>query len=264
MSLSSLSRNRVGATAALIGSLVGILSTVVTPNVAMAASSPAANSPCKTSEKSRTVVVKQTKLQCTVSGKGAVWKTAPSKLPASEMQAMLGTWNAAAGSQAGYRMREFFVGGIAKSEAVGRTTDVTGTVAIDQSAGTAIVRSASISVQMSTLKSDKPARDEWLQTKALETATFKTAKFELLSPVKLSPPRMGEVLKTEFPGQMTLHGQTRPVTMTIEARQTPDVIDIVGSARLFLSDFNIETPVVPGMVSADDSGLLEFSLVLKR
>jgi polyisoprenoid-binding protein YceI len=264
MSLSSLSRNLVGASAALTASCVGVLSTVVTPTAALAASSPSLNSPCKPSEKNRTVVVKKTKLQCAASGKTTVWRAVPTKMSSGEMQAMVGTWRAVEGSQAGYRMREFFVGGIAKSEAVGRTTDVTGTVVIDQSSGTAKVRSTSISVQTSTLKSDKPSRDEWLQTKALETATYKTATFESSSPVTLTPPRQGEVLKTEFPGRITLHGETRPVTMMIEARQTGDVIDIVGSARVFLADFNIETPVVPGMVSADDSGLLEFSLVLKR
>ncbi len=264
MSLAPLPRILVGASVALTASLVGVASTVVAPAIAWAASSPTANASCKVSEKNRVVVVKGTRLQCTTSGATTVWKAAPPKVSASEMKAMVGTWKAVAGSQAGYRMREFFVGGIAKSEAVGRTTDVTGTVVIDQSSGTAKIRSTTISVQTSTLKSDKPSRDEWLQTKALETATYKTAVFESLSPVTLVPPREGEVLKTEFPGRMTLHGETRPVTLAIEARRTGDVIDIVGSTRVFLADFNIETPVVPGMVSADDSGLLEFSLVLKR
>jgi polyisoprenoid-binding protein YceI len=264
MSLTPLSRNLVGATAALAASVVGVLSTAVTPTIAWAASSPAVNTACKASEKNRTVVVKGTRLQCTSDGTTAVWKAASAKLSTGEMQAMVGTWKAVTGSQAGYRMREFFVGGIAKSEAVGRTTDVTGTVVIDQNSGMAKIRSTNILVQMATLKSEKPARDEWLQSKALETATYKTAMFESTSPVTLAPPREGQVLKTEFQGRMTLHGETRPVILMVEARRTGDVIDIVGSTRVFLADFNIETPLVPGVVSADDSGLLEFSLVLKR
>jgi polyisoprenoid-binding protein YceI len=268
MSRSPLSRNLVGAAATLTASLIGVASTVVTPTIAWAASSPTANASCKLSEKNRIAVVKGIRLQCTANGSGngttAVWKTVPAKPSAAEMQAMVGTWKTAAGSQAGYRMREFFVGGVAKSEAVGRTTDVTGTIIIDQSSGVAQIRSTNISVQTATLKSDKPSRDEWLQSEALETATYKTATFESTSAVTVNAPREGEVLKTEFPGRLTLHGETRPVTMIVEARRTGDVIDIVGSTRLFLADFKIEAPLVPGVVSADDSGLLEFALVLKR
>jgi polyisoprenoid-binding protein YceI len=263
MSLAPLSRNLTGAAIALAASVVGIASTVATPTIAWAASSPTANASCKASEKNRIVVVKGARLQCTTNGTTSVWKAA-AKPSAGEMQAMIGTWKTTAGSQAGYRMREFFVGGVAKSEAVGRTTDVSGTVVIDQNSGVAQIRSTSIAVQTATLRSDKPSRDEWLQTEALETVIYKTATFESTSPITVNPPREGEVLKTEFPGRLTLHGETRPVVMTIEARRTGDLIDIVGSARLFLADFKIEAPLVPGVVSADDSGLLEFSLVLKR
>jgi hypothetical protein len=41
-------------------------------------------------------------------------------------------------------------------------------------------------------------------------------------------------------------------------------MDIVGSTRILLADFGIETPVLPGIVSTDDTGMLEFSLVGKR
>jgi polyisoprenoid-binding protein YceI len=263
MKLSPVSRKLTVAAAALATASIGALSTVILPTPAFAASSPTANAACRPAEKSRTVVVKGQRLQCTPSGTSNIWKplVAPS---ASEMKAMLGSWRAVAGSQAGYRMREFFVGGAAKSEAVGRTSDVTGTVNIDQSAGSVVIRSTNIAVQTSTLKSDKPSRDQWLQTTALETAAYKTATFESTDAVSLTSPREGEVLKTEFRGRLTLHGITQPVTMAIEARRTGDVIDIVGSTRLTLADFKIETPVVPGIVSADDTGMLEFALVLKR
>jgi polyisoprenoid-binding protein YceI len=264
MKLSPVCRKLTVAAAALATASIGALSTVVLPTPAFAASSPAANTACRSTEKNRTVVVKGQRLQCTPSGTSNVWKPLSATPSATEMKAMLGSWKAVAGSQAGYRMREFFVGGAAKSEAVGRTSDVTGTVTIDQSAGSVVIRSTNIAVQTSTLKSDKPSRDQWLQTTALETAAYKTATFESTEPVSLNSPREGEVLKTEFRGRLTLHGTTQPVTMAIEARRTGDVIDIVGSARLTLADFKIETPVVPGIVSADDTGMLEFALVLKR
>src|SRR5688500_11585409 len=42
-----------------------------------------------------------------------------------------GTWTVAAGSEAGYRVREKLANLPAQSDAVGRTSDVTGTVVID-------------------------------------------------------------------------------------------------------------------------------------
>ena len=65
-----------------------------------------------------------------------------------------GTWTIASGSQAGYRVKEVLFG--QDTDAVGRTSDVTGTMAI---AGTT-VNNASFKVDLTTVKSDENQRDQ--------------------------------------------------------------------------------------------------------
>lgn len=228
------------------------------------AAKPAVATTCTRGERSRVTTVDKVRMQCVPSGTGFVWKRLPSKVSANDLRALVGTWNVASGSQAGYRVREFFVGGVAKSEAVGRTNEVRGSMVIESQKGIVRIRSVKVIVDATTLKSDKPSRDEWLQTKALETAKHPQATFDFRGEESFDPPSEGEVWKTEFRGDITIHGVTKPATIAIEARRTGTTIDVVGSTRILLADHAIEAPVVPGIVTADDTGILEFSLVLTK
>lgn len=69
-------------------------------------------------------------------------------------------------------------------------------------------------------------------------------------------------------GDFELHGVRRPIEVEIDVQlhgQAPDVtIEIVGSAAVTLSDFDIEPPDVAGVLSVADQGQLELSLRLVR
>jgi polyisoprenoid-binding protein YceI len=249
---------------AIVSAGITALLCLLSAQTAAAASSPAVGTPCKAAERARIATVKGVPLQCVGGEAGLEWRSAPRKASKEDLSALVGTWKTVEGSVAGYRMREVFVGGAAKSEAVGRTTDVSGVIVLDAPKGVLQVKSVGVTVGTPGLKSDKPNRDEWLQQKALETAVYLSARFESAQPVVVPIPKNGETLATEFPGRLTLHGVTKPIVISVEARRTGDILDVVGSTRVVLADFKIEAPVVPGILSADDTGLLEFSLVLKR
>jgi polyisoprenoid-binding protein YceI len=80
---------------------------------------------------------------------------------------------------AGYRIDEE-LGGQGAHTAVGRTQQVSGSMTID---GTSITK-LSITVDMTTLKSDDDRRDEQLRQRGLETDTYPTATFELTQPIE--------------------------------------------------------------------------------
>jgi hypothetical protein len=90
-----------------------------------------------------------------------------SKAPAP----LAGTWKIAAGSIAGYRVKENLFG--QSSTAVGRTHGVTGTMTI---AGTKVTN-ASFSVDMTSVKSNKSQRDNQFQGRIMNTAEFPNATF---------------------------------------------------------------------------------------
>jgi polyisoprenoid-binding protein YceI len=165
------------------------------------------------------------------------------------------------GVYAGYRVQEVVVKEALERTAVGRTPAVAGALTIEGPR----ITTASIDVDLTKLVSDQPERDEQMRTRGLETDQFPTATFRLTLPIDLpGPPVVGTVVKAQAVGDLTLHGVTKPVTVTIDARWNGDSIDIAGSTPIVLADFAIEPPSIAGLVDVADTGVLEFVLALTR
>lgn len=73
----------------------------------------------------------------------------------------------------------------------------------------------------------------------------------------------GEEITTDASGNLTVHGETRPVTIPIEARWSGDVIDVAGSLEVALADFGMTPPERP-FVSVSETGTMEFQLAFER
>ncbi|HEV2590690.1 MAG TPA: YceI family protein, partial [Gaiellaceae bacterium] len=110
----------------------------------------------------------------------------PSTNPAAGTAAsggtLAGTWKIGSGSQVGYRVREKLVFLPAQSDAVGRTSEVTGSLTVATSGRTTKVASASFSAAVNTLKSDRSMRDDRIHTIGLESDKYPTATFKLVKP----------------------------------------------------------------------------------
>lgn len=180
-----------------------------------------------------------------------------------------GTWNVTTSigdteetsTFVGYRVDEELGSGIGAQTAAGRTADVSGTVTI---AGGQVTE-ASFEVDMTTLKSDESRRDNQLKARGLETDTFKSASFELTQPVALPESAVtGEQLTVSAPGQLTLHGVTKDVTIELTADLREGAIGIVGNTPIVLADYEIDPPSGGFVVSVADEGELEFQLFLEK
>lgn len=122
-----------------------------------------------------------------------------------------GTWKVGSGSQAGYRVNEVLFG--QTTTAVGRTSSVTGQMVIagDQ------VSSATFTVDMTTMKSNKSQRDEQFQGRIMNTSQFPHATFTTTAPIALSPvPTNGVTIHPTATGNLTLHGVTKPLSLNVE------------------------------------------------
>jgi polyisoprenoid-binding protein YceI len=170
-----------------------------------------------------------------------------------------GNWTVGSGSVVGYRVNEVLLG--QNATAVGRSSSVTGHLIIAGSTATA----ASFSVPMDTIHSDKSQRDGQFDGRIMDVAQYPTGTFTLTSPVDLAPlPAAGEVKSYTAHGQLTLHGTTRAVTVTLTAERTGSQIKVSGNIPVLFSDYNIQNPSFAGFVTTQDQGLLEFLLVFSR
>jgi polyisoprenoid-binding protein YceI len=166
----------------------------------------------------------------------------------------------AASSFVGYRVREQLAFLSAPNDAVGRTSDVTGSM---QVAGTD-VSNVQVTADLTTLQSDEAMRDARIHTVGLETDAFPEANFALTSPISFDGvPAEGETVETDAQGTLTLHGVTNNVTVPVEAKWTSSGIQVIGSLNIRFADYDIDPPRF-GPVNVGDDGTIEFRLVFVR
>lgn len=176
--------------------------------------------------------------------------------PASTTATSLaGTWQVAAGSQAGYRVKEVLLG--QNNTAVGRTSRIAGNLVIKGSTVTA----ASFRVPMAAIRSDSSQRDAQFAGRIMDVASFPVGSFTLTRPISLAPvPAAGTLRQYTATGKLTLHGHTRQVTFGLQAAQTGSKIKISGSVPVTFADYGISNPSFGSFVTTDNHGVLEFLL----
>src|SRR5271167_1731253 len=128
-----------------------------------------------------------------------------------------GHWSVVTGSEAGYRVREKLAFLPAQSDAVGRTSSVTGAVTLTESKGTITITAASFDVAVNTLKSDRSMRDEKIHEIGLESNRYPTATFVLSTPVTLTKSAVaGHVTRASVTGILTIHGTSNRETLPVK------------------------------------------------
>ncbi len=172
----------------------------------------------------------------------------------------VGSFDDFSNSWVGFRVDEVLGQGIGRTTAVGRTPGVVGTLEFSGST----VETATIEADLTRIVSDRTRRDGAIQ-RSLETSTFPTATFVLTEPLDLgAQPSEGETLSGTAVGDLTIHGVTRPAEFAVEARLAGDVVVVVGSTEVVFSDFGVDMPSAPIVVSVEDDGVLELQLFFAR
>jgi len=171
-----------------------------------------------------------------------------------------GTWTVAADSVAGYRVREQLANLPAESDAVGRTSQVTGSITLESSGSTTTVTAGTLTVDTTSLTSDKSQRDNRLRGEGLQTDQYPTATFTLTKPVEVPAAALaGTASNVTLTGDLTLHGVTKSVEIPAQAQLVNGTIQVAGSISFPLSDYSITAPNIGGfIVSIADTGTLEF------
>jgi polyisoprenoid-binding protein YceI len=168
-------------------------------------------------------------------------------------------FESATGTFAGFRIQEE-LSAIGSTTAVGRTGDVTGSITIEDTTLT----EASFDVDLTTITTNESRRDDRVQS-ALATDEFPTGTFTLTEPVELGADAgAGDPVEVTAVGELTLHGVTVPVEIPLEAQLVDDTIVVVGSVDIVFSDFGVEVPSSPVVVSVEDHGIVEMQLLLAR
>jgi polyisoprenoid-binding protein YceI len=195
------------------------------------------------------------------------FKLTPSRhtTPVPSSTSLTGTWTIASGSVAGYRVREKLGFLPAESDAVGRTSEITGHAAVVESGGTVRITAAAFKVNVYSLKSNESMRDEHIHTIGIQSATYPYATFVLTHTVSLPASTLsGKVAVAPVTGVFNIHGASRTQTLPVQMTLSNKLIQAVGSLTFPWSRFNMTAPSVGGFVSVTGHATMEFDLRLAR
>jgi polyisoprenoid-binding protein YceI len=176
-----------------------------------------------------------------------------------------GRWSVVSGSQAGYRVREKLAFLPAQSDAVGRTSSITGAAALSASGGKITITTASFNVAVNTLKSDRSMRDEKIHEIGLESNRYPTATFVLSAPVSLTESAVaGHVTHASVTGVFTIHGTSKTETLPVEFTLSGSTLEAAGAITFPWSEFGMSAPSIGGFVNVTEKATMEFDLRLQR
>ena len=188
-----------------------------------------------------------------------------SSIPASVSTGPGDRWSVASGSQAGYRVREKLAFLPAESDAVGRTSEITGTATLTEAKGSVTITAASFDVAVNTLKSDRSMRDEKIHEIGLESGRFPTATFVLSKPITLpASASTGRVVRVSVTGVFDIHGTSKQETLPVEMSLSGSTLQAVGSLTFPWGEFGMSAPSVGGFVTVTGKATMEFDLRLQH
>ena len=169
------------------------------------------------------------------------------------------------GTQARYRVREQLAALSLPSDAIGRTSAVTGSIVIN-SDGTLVPDLSKFVVDVTGLVSDKNQRDQFVRRSVLQTSQYPTVEFDptavsgLAAPLPASGP-----VSFQITGNLTAHGTTKPATWTVTG-QILNTKEMTGTATTSFTfeDYGIQQPRVPVVLSVVDKITLELDFHLVK
>lgn len=166
-------------------------------------------------------------------------------------------------SEVSYTIREKLTKLFAPSDAVGKTSSITGDVYLTP-AGLASSPPSSFTADLRTLSSDSTVRDRFIHRSSLQSDTYPNAIYTITGidgfPVNY---QQGQQAKVTVNGTMKIHNTQRPLTWTGVAQYADGRLETVLSADFNMTDFNITPPNTP-IAQAQNGVHLDLHLVLSQ
>ena len=169
------------------------------------------------------------------------------------------------GTKARYRVTEQLAGISFPNDAVGTTEAITGTIIVNPDGSFA--PGSKLSVDLRTLSSDQAMRDNYIQTRTLETAKFPMLEVVPKRAVGLpSPLPAGNQAQAGFQliADVTLHGVTKETTWNVVATFGNAAVGGRATTTVDFGSFSMTKPTLARLVSVEDKIHLEIEFRCTR
>ncbi len=168
-------------------------------------------------------------------------------------------------SEARYRVREQLASLSLPSDAIGKTSDITGAI-VGKPDGTIIPSESKFVVNVQSLQSDRSQRDGFLRRNTLQSDQYPNAVFVAKSTSGLAttlPPANPTTFK--LTGDLTIRDVTKEVTWDVTCQPQGSDQGMCHATTTFTFEyFNLNQPRVPVVLSVEDHITLELDAFLQK
>lgn len=168
-------------------------------------------------------------------------------------------------SQVIYRVGEtLFREGNRYNVAVGVTNAVKGEILVDR-ANPRNSRIGTITVDISTFRTDNPRRDSAIRERWLESARFPIAEFRPTTIQGLpNAYTEGREVTLQVTGDLKIRDVTRPTTFSVTVKLERDRLTGTATGMIRMTDFGFDPPSILGILRAENEVQIEFRFVATR
>ena len=162
-------------------------------------------------------------------------------------------------SSASFKVREQLASRSFPSDAIGKTSDMTGNIALNPD-GTINTSVSKIVVNVTNLQSDSSMRDGYVRRAILQTDQYPTVTFVPTKITGVNPLTASGQVSFQVTGNLTIKNVTKPVTWNVTGSvQNGQAIGVATTTFTF-EDFNLPQPHVSVVLSVVDSITLEVDI----
>lgn len=167
------------------------------------------------------------------------------------------------GTEARFLVREQLANRNLPSDAVGRTKNVSGAIAIDPATGKVDPSQSKFTVNIASLATDVSLRDGFIKRSVLTTDQFPDATFAVKEVKGLATPlpTSGDV-QFQVVGDLTVRDVTKPITWDVTGKVDGNTVTGQATTAFKFGDFNLTQPRVPTVLSIEDNIRLEIDFKL--
>lgn len=148
--------------------------------------------------------------------------------------------------------------------AIGKTSQVNGEFSVDL-INPAQIQFGEFSVDISTLTTDSPRRDNAIRSRWLESSRFPLAKFTVSQLVGFpNNPQEGQELTFQMEGNLTVRDTTRPLTWNVKAVKNGQRLTGEATTFLMMKDWGVEPPNIAGVLIVKDGVTLTINFTFEQ
>lgn len=150
------------------------------------------------------------------------------------------------------------------NDAIGTTNAVQGSFRI-RTDSPPLVTAMNVTVDLRTLQTDSPRRDNYVRQHTLETDTYPYATFASVSTQGLSTSYSdGQMVHFQLTGNLTMHGKTNKEVFDVQGKVVGNAITGKATSTVYMTDFGIEPPNLANIAIAQNKVLVTISFTAKE